>query len=159
MLNYEKLFEPYAGGTTLESKLAYWKKTAQQKNISSDVMELAINETFSDIAGGKMFSTVRCSCGCGIDKPATDLTHHVVKRMLELNHEVQSKVKKILQDRHNTVIISHMHRDNMDFINSQMPYRPWKETLLSKYYKFMNLKRSPILNGTKRVFKWITWQS
>lgn len=153
-LKYEELFEPYtADGHTLESMVKFLKSEANQRGISTDVMEIALLDIFSGIHGGKTYSKTSCSCGCGLteSKAGTELIHFARKRMLELNDAVLAKSKEILQDRVNLLIKSQITRVTTDLLNSEMPYRPWKETVLSKYFKFMNFKRSPVLNFIKKI--------
>lgn len=150
-LDYEKLFEPYAkDGNTIENSFKYLKSEAVRCRISLDIMELSISETFTEIAGGKRFSTVECSCGCRMRKAGTDLTHSIRDRMINIDKDVSIKTQRILNERYNTAILGHIKRINQDYINSQMPYKPWKENILSRYYKFMNFKRSPILKLFRR---------
>ena len=156
LINYEKLFEPYTGdGHTLENTIKYLKSEAAKHKIDTEIMELAMNEIFTEIAGGRMFNKTKCSCGCGIDKGATDLIHAIRDRMFAINKTVLAQTKQILNQRYDTAILGHIHRVNQDYINSQMPYRPWKENLLSRYYKFMNPKNSEILKGMKSLQNWI----
>jgi hypothetical protein len=140
--NYEKLFEPYTkDGHTLEATLKYLQKVANQRGISHDIMELAINEIFNDIANGKEFSKTKCSCGCGIDKAATDLIHSIRDRMLEIDSKKTMMFKDLLQQRYTNIIADQMHRINIadkEFI--KMNRLPISE-------------RSPVLRFLKRVFK------
>ena len=56
MLNYEKLFEPYTGdGNKLENAIRFLNKTAANRGIGPDIVELAINEIFSELASGKEY--------------------------------------------------------------------------------------------------------
>ena len=152
LLNYEELFKPYtADGHTMENTLKYLKQEADKHSVPSEIMEIAINEVFAQLAQGKQFSKTKCSCGCGLDKAATDLIHTIRDNMLNLHQEYLAKARTILQDRYNTAILSHIHKMNDDYIKAQMPYQPWKEAIASRYYKFMNLKRSPVLNAIKKV--------
>ena len=100
----------------------------------------------------KTYSKTKCSCGCGIDKAATDLIHAIRDRMFELNNLVLKKSKEVLQGRIDTAMRNHIERVTRDLLNSEMPYRPWKEAVLSRWYKFINFKRSPVLNALKKVF-------
>ena len=97
MMNYDKLFKPYTSdGHTLENTLKYLRKLAKQRDITSDIMELAVNEIFNQIANGKEFNKVKCSCGCGIDKAATDLIHAIRDKMLELDGKKTAMFKDLL---------------------------------------------------------------
>lgn len=156
MINYNKLFEPYTGdGHTIENTLKYLKGEAAKHAIPMEIMELAMNEIFTEIAGGRMFNKTKCSCGCGIDKAATDLIHAIRDRMFAINGKVLEQTKQLLNQRYDTAILGHIHRVNQDYINSQMKYRPWKEGLLSRYYKFMNPKNSEIVRSAKKLQAWI----
>ena len=150
LLNYESLFEPYTkDGHTLENTLKYLRQEADKHNIPTEIMEIAINEVFTQMAQGRTFSKTKCSCGCGLDKAATDLIHTIRDTMLNLNKDYLSKANQILQDRFNTAILSHIHKMNDEYIKEQMPYNPTKEKLLSAYYKFMNVNNSPVIKFFK----------
>jgi len=108
---YEKLFEPYSGdGHTIEATLKYLKKEALQRNISDDVVELAWNEVFAEIASGRKFSTEKCSCGCGINKAATDLIHTIRDRMFEIDKQNAEAVKGLMQKRYQLFLTNEMKR-------------------------------------------------
>ena len=133
IMNYDKLFEPYTkDGHTLENTLKYLQKVAGQRGITSDIMELAINE---------IFNKEKCSCGCGIDKAATDLIHAIRDRMLMLDGVKTTMFKDLLQQRYTNVIADQMKRiskTNKEFVKMNRP--PLSE-------------RSPVLRFIKKVFK------
>lgn len=108
---YEKLFEPYTkDGHTLENTFKYISNLAVQKGISSDVVELAFNEIFAEVANGKEFSKEKCSCGCGIDKAATELIHAIRDRMLEIDRVNTEAVKNLMQERYRLFLEQEMKR-------------------------------------------------
>lgn len=134
-MNYEELFKPYTeDGHTLESTLKYLQKIAAHNNISNDILELAINEIFNDIANGKEFSKEKCHCGCGIDKSATDLIHSIRDRMIDIDKEKTVLYKQLLQHRYNTVIANQMHRINQsdkEWIKINNPKQHKKDAVIS----------------------------
>ena len=142
MLNYDKLFKPYIhDGHTLENTLKYLKKVAGHRDISEDIMELAINEIFNQVANGKKFSKTKCSCGCGIDKAATDLIHSIRNKMLEIDKEKTILFKDLIQQRYINIIADQMKRiskTDKEFIKMNRP--PLSE-------------RSPVLRAIKKAFK------
>lgn len=142
IMNYDELFKPYASdGHSLENIIKYLKNIAAQKNISNDVLELAVNEVFNQVANGKEFNKEKCSCGCGIDKAATDLIHTMRDRMLSIDKEITAGVKNLMQQRYNIVIADQMRRINIndkEFVKMNRP--PLSE-------------RSPVLRTIKKVFK------
>ena len=116
ILNYEELFKSYTGdGHTLDNAIKYLIKQASVKGISRDVMELAIQETFTEMIGGREFSKTKCSCGCGIDKAATDLIHYIERKMVSIDKDLVVATTKILNDRHNTVILGHIQAQNREY--------------------------------------------
>lgn len=125
IMNYDKLFEPYTkDGHTLENTLKYLQKIAGQRGITSDIMELAINEIFNQIANGKEFNKEKCSCGCGIDKAATDLIHAIRDRMFMLDGVKTTMFKDLLQQRYTNVIADQMKRiskTNKEFVKMNRP--------------------------------------
>ena len=142
IMNYSELFKPYMeDGHTLGNTLKYLQAEARQKGITSDIMELAINEIFNQIANGKEFSKKTCSCGCGIDKAATDLIHAIKNKMIKIDMEATILFKDLLQQRYTNIIADQMRRINAadkQFVKMNRPS-------LSK--------RSPILRMVKKVFE------
>jgi len=142
IMNYDELFMPYTGdGHTLERTITYLNKIAAQNEITKDIVELAINEIFNQVANGKEFSKEECSCGCGIDKAGTDLVHSIRDEMLSIDKEKKIQQKQLLQQRYENIIADQMHRINISdkqFIKLNQP--PLSE-------------RSLILRTLKRIFK------
>lgn len=110
-LIYSKLFEPYTiDGHTLERTLKYLANVAAQKNIPTDVLELAVNEIFAEIANGKEFPKDKCPCGCGIDKAATAVIHAILARMHAIDTTNTTAVKNLMQRRYQVLIAGEMKR-------------------------------------------------
>jgi len=142
MMNYDKLFKPYTDdGHTLENTLKYLANLAGRKGISADIMELAVNEIFNQVANGKEFSKEKCSCGCGIDKAGTDLIHAIRDKMLAIDTAKTVMVKNLMQQRYTNIIADQMKRiskTDKKFVKLNQP--PLSE-------------RSPVLRTLKRIFK------
>lgn len=142
IMNYEELFKPYTkDGHTIERTITYLNKVATQNGVTQDIVELSINEIFNQIANGKEFNKEKCSCGCGIDKAATDLVHAIRDEMLSINKEKKVQYVRLLQQRHEIIIADQMHRINVSdkqFVKMNQP--PLSE-------------RSPVLRTIKRIFK------
>lgn len=129
LLTYKELFEPYtADGHTLETTLRYWMKTAHDKGIPTEVVELAINEIFDQIANGHSFPKNHCPCGCGIDKAATALIHAVRDRIFAIGDDIQVKTYDLMENRYARVIENQMKRiskTNKQYVKMMRP--PLKE--------------------------------
>ena len=142
---YDKLFEPYTGdGHTLESLIKYLSGIALQRNISQDIVELSMNEIFSEISSGRQFSKTKCSCGCEIDKAATDLIHTIRDRMFEIDKDKTVVVKKLMQDRYQLFLENEMKRISKFDKN--------REKLINGSFQF-KLKESlkmPVFNKMKK---------
>lgn len=142
IMNYDKLFEPYTkDGHTLERTITYLNKVAVQHGITQDIIELAINDVFNWVANGKEFNKEKCSCGCGIDKAATDLIHTIRDTMLSIDKEKKIQYKQLLQKRYENIIADQMHRINI----SDKEFIKMNRLPLSE--------RSPVLRFLKRIFK------
>ena len=143
MMNYDKLFKPYIDdGHTLENTLKYLANLASRRGISVDIMELAVNEIFNQVANGKEFSKEKCSCGCGIDKAGTDLIHAIRDKMLAIDTAKTVMVKNLMQQRYINIIADQMKRiskTDKKFVKMNQP--PLSE-------------RSPVLRILKRVFNY-----
>lgn len=144
MINYDELFEPYTkDGHTLENTFKFLSGKCAQLNISTDIMELAVNEIFSKVADGYQYPKDNCPCGCGIDKAGTAITHAILERMIEINKEKVVAAKDLMKKRYSLLIESEMKRvskTNKEFI--KMNRKPISE-------------RSPVLRAIK---KWTTSQ-
>lgn len=142
ILNYKGLFEPYTkDGHTLENSMKYWAVVAQKHKISSDVMEVAINEVFSAISNGKVYQDGPCPCGCASNFAATALIHEVESRMLSLDKKMVAAASEILGKRFDTVIqeqLKKISKTNKEYIKMNRP--PISE-------------RSPVLRGLKNLMK------
>ena len=140
VIQYEKLFEPYTeDGHTLENTLKYLSALADKKGIKVEVLELAWNEIFSEMASGKEFPKDKCPCGCGIDKAATALIHAIRDRMFVIDNSHATAMKDLMIGRYQTLIVTEMKRiskADKEFIKMNRP--PLKE-------------RSPVL----RLIRWI----
>ena len=113
MIQYEKLFKPFTeDGHTLEQAVKFFTTFAASKNISNDIMEVALNEVFGELAQGREFSKTKCHCGCGIDKAATDLIHTITDRMVTIDKKATVKVVDLLQKRHMVAIMSEIKRQS-----------------------------------------------
>ena len=141
-LLYNKLFAPYTiDGHTLERTLKYLANVAAQKNIPTDVLELAINEIFAKIANGHEFPKDKCPCGCGIDKAGTAVIHAILARMYAIDDRNTTAVKDFMQRRYQVLVAGEMKRiskTDKEFIKMNRP--PLTE-------------RSPVLRALKRIFK------
>lgn len=84
-LDYRKIWNDggYGKDNLLENSLAYVKRCANQVGISKQVAEQIVYEVFLEMKNGRKFSLDKCSCGCGIDKSGTDVTHYMAARILE----------------------------------------------------------------------------
>ena len=96
-MDFKELFEPYTeDGYTLENTTKYLKKISSQKNLNSESLPLAIQRVFTELLQGRKFSITKCRCGCGIDKSGTDLEHHMVATMLEIDGRINAaQIKEI----------------------------------------------------------------
>jgi len=111
MINYKEMFRPYTiDGHTLEAAMRYWQKVAATKGIKPEVMELAINTVFNQIASGHAFPLDCCPCGCGIDKAATALIHEVERVMVAIDDDIQIQTVDLLQGRFDAILNDHMNR-------------------------------------------------
>jgi len=144
MINYDELFKPYTvDGHTLENTFKFLAGKCAQLNISTDIMELAINEIFSKVANGYEYPKNHCPCGCGIDKAGTAITHAMLDRMVAINDEKVVTTKELMKKRYALLVESEMRRvskTNKEFI--KMNRKPLSE-------------RSPVLRAIKR---WTTSQ-
>ena len=142
MLDYKKLFEPYTkDGHTLSNSIRYIKKTGQDRGVPSEIIDLAIQEIFTEIANGKEYPKDKCPCGCGINKAATSLIHAIRDRMLELDHKRTTAYHAMLNQRHNDAIIGHIAEQNKAYIEEKL-----------KPHQLLDWSKSPVLKGIKWIF-------
>ena len=129
-ISYEKLWNEggYGKDNVLEDSLRYLEKKAKELNIPYSLIELSIKTIFLELAKGKKYSTTKCSCGCGIDKSGTDITHSILTKMIYLNKDRLKQLRKLIEKTTNTEIKAYLRR--------------------TRFKNFMNFDRSPVL-------KWI----
>lgn len=92
-LDYRKLWinGGYARDNPLERSLAYVGRCADGAGLSREKADRVIHSVFQEIADGRQFSLVQCSCGCGIDRSGTDAIHYMVKKIHEAA-QLQSQI-------------------------------------------------------------------
>ena len=141
MLDYVELFKPYTrDGHTLTTSFKYWEKEAATNNIPADVLALAMQEIFTEAANGREFPLDKCPCGCGIDKAGTAITHAIRDRMLEISVKLKLEQTKLLNDRHNTAILGHIHRQNEQFLADNL-----------KPKRLLDWNKSPIVRIARKI--------
>ncbi len=152
IIDLEKQFKPYTGdGHTVESMLKFLKQTAEKKGCSPDFVDLAVHDIFMEMKRGRIFSKTICSCGCGIDKAATDLIHTIRGRMLKIQEEFNVKYARLIQERLNMSILAHIREQNEAYMEENvLPPEPPPEEPLPK---FADIDQSPVLKATKHVAK------
>ena len=87
VIDYDRLFKPYDALITVSGVVGWLQKEADKQTIPSQVMEVAVAETFMEIANGKKFSTKGCDCGCELKNPHSALIHYMRQKMIDLNAE------------------------------------------------------------------------
>ena len=135
MIAYKNLFAAYTeDGHTLENTFRYLAKEAKDNGISSEIMEMAINDIFSQIQHGKEFPKDKCPCGCGIDKAATALIHAIKQRMIDLSNEVTIEIEKVMQRKYNIMLESEMKKiSKFDKQYIKMNTPRWYNRLFTEY--------------------------
>lgn len=99
ILNYRKLFEPYAKKITLEGLADWLLKEASRRHISTEVVELAITQAFFEIQGGKEFPKDGCTCGCELNNPHSALAHYLRVKMINLHQKTLVRFIDNMQNR------------------------------------------------------------
>lgn len=160
---YEKLFEPYTGdGHTIEATLKYLANLAAQKGISTDIVEMSVNEIFAEVSSGRIFSKEKCSCGCGLDKAATDLIHSIRDRMFKIDKEKTAAVKDLMQKRYQIFLTGEMKRiskfdkDREKLIKGSLWERltDWPTSRIYCLIKGQNVKVNRMKSKLERVRKY-----
>lgn len=115
----DKLYEPYSADASLSISLMYWKKEAEKLGLSPDVRDVAISETFLEMANGKKFPIGTCDCGCEfpIKWSCVALNHYVLKKMIAIKDEVDKKVADILKANIHTQMLTLISAENQKFID------------------------------------------
>jgi len=144
--NYKELFEEHFTSKDkkyqLDKVIKYWHKTALDKGISSDVVEVAINRAFSKLANGEKFD-YPCPCGCDINGVATTFIHSVRDDILQMDKAIQIETSKILNDRFKVVIEAQMKKiskADKEFIKMNRPPL---------------MDRAPVLKQLKQAWTWL----
>ena len=129
---------------SIENTLKYLKKEALMRNISDQILELAWNEEFAALAGGKIYSTIKCSCGCGQDKPGTDFIHAIRDRMISIDKKQTTIIKNFMQERYQLFVqeemkrISTFNKEREKLINGSLWERltNWSASPVYCYFKY-----------------------
>ena len=121
-LNYKKLWEDggYGEDNFLENTIAFILKKAKAEALPEGLAEIAINEVFMEVAGGRQFSLDKCPCGCGIDKSGTAITHEMLARIYSINRHLNIMRTDLLERRMNSSILGHIHRENEDYVQQNL---------------------------------------
>jgi hypothetical protein len=163
-MRYDKLFEPYTGdGHTLEATIKYLTNLAVNKGVAPEVVEMAINEVFSEVAAGREFSKTKCSCGCGIDKAATDLIHTIQSRIFNIDKTRVTAVKDIMSRRYQALMEGEMRRlskfdkDRDRLINGTLWERltDWSASPVYCFFKKQNVKANRLRTRSLRIRKYL----
>ena len=92
--DYEILYAPYGNDATLEQTILWITKQAAAMGISNDVRDMAITETFLEMARGKEFEIGDCHCKkCGEDGFGTKwscvaMNHYLLEKMVSIKNEI-----------------------------------------------------------------------
>ncbi len=102
MIDMKKLFKPYATEIhTLEETLAWIHSEGTKLHIKPEVIEVAIRETFLEMATGKVFSTEGIVNEDGSrdfpDLAHADMNRYLKDKMIELNKIVMNKYSAVFQ--------------------------------------------------------------
>jgi len=127
IMDYKKLWigGGYAKDNPLENSLKYIELEAEKRHISREITDLAVTEIFLKCAQGHQYPLDKCPCGCGIDKSGTAITHAILARMLEIESNRVNKFGKLLEDRTNKAIISHITAENQKYMSGKLKPSNW----------------------------------
>jgi len=105
-VDFEQLWrdEGYSKNNDFGVSIQYIRKEAAAKGIGQEIVDLILFEVFSEIANGRKFSLTGCTCGCGITNSGTDVIHHILKRVFEVDIENKVESTKLLQKRFNQIV-------------------------------------------------------
>jgi len=133
--------EGYGKDNPWESSINYIYKIADNNGIEREITDAILTEFFAEVVNGKKkYSTEGCTCGCESTKSGTDAVHSIIKRILLVHEEFQTKKTELLTKNINTQLLRHINKQNKKYTRDALgPPR------------LINMKKSWVLNGFKAV--------
>lgn len=124
--DYEELYAPYSKDASLDVTIEWITKQASAMRISDHVRDMAITETFLEMAQGKQFEVGNCHCKrCGEDGFPTEwscvaMNHYLLDKMVDIKTEIAFELTKIIQKRTHSKMLSIIHTENEAYIKKNM---------------------------------------
>ncbi len=146
-LDLKKLYKPYGRHVSLDDMLEWFRAKASSMGIPEEVVQATIILVFTEMANGRKFNKYREDFT--VDN--ADLNLYMLEKLHELHNAAVQAYADTIQTRVTEVLVDHISADNKKYTEENMAYKPWKEALQSRYYKFMDTKRSPTLKLYKKV--------
>lgn len=126
IMDYKELFDKHIRSKDkayrLDATMHWWEKEAIKHKICDDVMKVAINLGFNELANGTVFPEV-CPC-CGMERAGTSFEHYVRNKMLTLERGIRKKRYEMINSEFKAVIVGQMARiskENKKFIKENRP--------------------------------------
>jgi len=109
--DYEKLYEPYSENASLEETIIWISKQAVKMQISNDIRDLAITETFLEMAQGLKFPVGTCDCDkCkgdfGVEWSCVAMNHYLLSKMVSVRNDVAVALGKVIEKRTHAKMLS-----------------------------------------------------
>ncbi len=122
-IDIEKLWVDggYGKDNPLERSIERVRQVGRENNVPDKAVDSIISSTFIGLSNGDTYPLDKCRCGCGTDKSGTDITHHMVWRVLQIGDKIKVEANKLIQNELNTMIEQHMK------VNKMRPLSPWMD--------------------------------
>jgi len=137
---YIELYKPYSAKISLDRTVKWLKAKTQAED---GVISEGLAQVFGEIMGGREFSTEKCSCGCSLTNPNTDINHYMLKKVKEIQAGERKAVLDFYQQQEHTRILAHMKRiskTNKEYIKMNRKKHP-----------FFDWDRSWVVRGVRKV--------
>jgi hypothetical protein len=124
LLDFHKLYEPYAKDASLETTMLWLEKEAHNRGIPDDVRNAVIAEVFLEMANGKTFPIDHCDCSpdCPFANhpwSSAAMNHYTLRKMIEANQTVIRARSDLILASVNSRIIQRIEQSNAEFVAEQ----------------------------------------
>ena len=151
MIDFEKLYAPYAGQVTLEQAVAWLHSEAARLKIDPRMVDVTYREVFLEMASGKTFSTegVLLESGEMIMEgvPHAALDFYLRDRLIEKGQKLGEEYRKILERDLNASIKHYTIQKRTHWTN-------WTKSPVLKFLKnetqLTDWSKSPVIRRLKR---------
>ncbi len=147
MIDFEKLYKPYAGRLTLEENIAWLHSEAARLKIDSRLVDLTFRDVFLEMANGKTFSTEGVD-GIGFEGiPHAAFNWYLRDKLIEKGQKIAEEYRKVIEKELNDAIKHYLIQKRTHWTN-------WTKSPVLRFLKnetrLTDWSKSPVIRRLKR---------